>query len=597
LKTGNKILEMKIYSAGVLMMLAAISCGCKKDKLVDNTGLIKTIAATNLAGISTNKAFYKPGDEIVFTLDKALPASAKVRYKQAGTIVQSGTVTGTSWKWTAPAADFTGYMVELFDTVNGQEKIYGTIAVDVSSDPARFPRNGFLSAYGKLSDADIKTVMGSLNRYHMNYVQFQDWEYKHHEPLAGTVAKPDASWKDIANRDNYLTTVQGYITAAHGYNMKTLHYNLAYGSLNDAAADGVNEQWYLFDDATHTKKEVATLPQPPFKSDLYIMDPSNTGWQQYLAGKTNEMYQVFNFDGYQIDQLGNRDKTLYNYKGGTVDLPTAFNSFIKAMKVASPTKRLVMNAVTQYGQLQIANTPVDFLYSEVWSPNEGYKDLADIIKSNDALTGGTKKSVLAAYIDYDLASNPGYFSTAGVLFTDAVIFAHGGSHLELGEHMLGKEYFPNNNLQMRDDLKTAMISYYDFLTAYENLLRDGGTFNNPAITPGDSQTKLNNFPPQTGQVSVVGKDLGSKQVIHLINFANAASFDWRDRNGTQAAPHAVSNGRFNFTATKTVKKIWVASPDIDGGASKDVTYTQSGNTVTFTLPMLKYWDMVVVEYQ
>jgi len=588
---------MKIYSAGMLMMLAAISCGCKKDKVVDNTGLIKTATTTTLAGISTDKAFYKPGDEIVFTLDKALPASAKVRYKQAGTIVQSGTVTGKSWKWTAPATDFTGYMVELFDTVNGQEKIYGTIAVDVSSDPARFPRNAFLSAYGKLSDAGIKTVMSSLNRYHMNYVQFQDWEYKHHEPLAGTTAKPDASWKDIANRDNYLATVQGYISTAHSYNMKTLHYNLAYGSLNDAAADGVNEQWYLFDDANHTKKEVVTLPQPPFKSDLYIMDPSNTGWQQYLAGKTNEMYKVYNFDGYQIDQLGNRDKTLYNHTGGTVDLPTAFNSFIKAMKVASPTKSLVMNAVTQYGQPQIAAAPVDFLYSEVWAPNEGYKDLADIIKSNDALTGGVKKTVLAAYMDYDLAGNPGYFSTPGVLFTDAVIFAHGGSHLELGEHMLGKEYFPNNNLQMRDDLKTAMVSYYDFLTAYQNLLRDGGTFNNPAITPGDSQTKLNNFPPQTGQVSVIGKDLGNRQVIHLINFANAPSFDWRDRSGTQAAPRPISNGRFNFTAAKTVKKIWAASPDIDGGASRDVTYTQSGNTVTFTLPMLKYWDMVVVEYQ
>ncbi|SEP40492.1 glycoside hydrolase family 66 protein [Mucilaginibacter sp. OK283] len=587
---------MKKYWIGGLMMVA-ISCGCKKDGLVDNTGLIKTVTTGSLVNMSTDKAFYKPGDEVNFTLDKALPATVKVRYKQSGNIVQSVNLSGTSWKWIAPAADFTGYMVELFDGTDGKEKIYGTIAVDVSSDPARFPRNGFLSAYGKISDADIKTVISSLNRYHMNYVQFQDWEDKHHEPLAGTVTKPDASWKDIANRDNYQTTIKGYINAAHGYNMKTLHYNLAYGALNDAAADGVAESWYLFDDGSHTKKEVAALPQPMFKSDLNLMDPSNTGWQQYLAAKTNEAYQVYPFDGYQIDQLGNRDKTLYNYNGGTVDLPTAFNSFIKAMKMAMPTKALVMNAVTQYGQPQIASAPVDFLYSEVWSPNEGYKDLGDIIKSNDALTGGAKKSVLAAYMDYDLAGSPGYFNTPGVLFTDAVIFAHGGSHLELGEHMLGKEYFPNSNLQMRADLKAAMVSYYDFLTAYQNLLRDGGTFNNPSITAGDSKTTLNNFPPVKGQVSVIGKDLGSKQVIHLINFANATSLDWRDRNGTQTAPVPVTNGRFNFISAKTIKKIWVASPDIDGGASKIVTYTQSGNSVTFTLPMLKYWDMVVVEYQ
>jgi dextranase len=578
-------------------MIAGVSCGCKKDKLADNTGLIQTPAAGNLVNITTDKAFYKPGEEVNFTLDKALPATVKVRYKQSGTIVQSATVSGTGWKWTAPAADFTGYMVELFDGADSQEKIYSTIAVDVSSDPSRFPRNAFLSAYGKMSAEDIKTVMSSLNRYHMNYVQFQDWEYKHHEPLAGTVARPDATWKDIANRDNYGATVKGYIDAAHSYNMLTLHYNLAYGALNDAAADGVAENWYLFDDATHTKREIATLPQPLFKSDLNLVDPSNTGWQQYLAAKTKEAYEVYPFDGYQIDQLGNRDKTLYNYNGGTVDLPTAFNSFIKAMKLAMPDKALVMNAVTQYGQPQIAAAPVDFLYSEVWAPNEGYKDLGDIIKSNDALTGRVKKSVLAAYMDYDLAGSPGYFNTPGVLFTDAVIFAHGGSHLELGEHMLGKEYFPNNNLQMRGDLKTAMVSYYDFLTAYQNLLRDGGTFNNPAITAGDTKTRLNNFPPVTGQVSVIGRDLGTKQVIHLINFANANSFDWRDRNGTQTAPVPVTNGRFNFTSTKTIKKIWVASPDIDGGASKTLAYTTSGNSVTFTLPMLKYWDMIVVEYQ
>lgn len=205
--------------------------------------------------------------------------------------------------------------------------------------------------------------------------------------------------------------------------------------------------------------------------------------------------------------------------------------------------------------------------------------------------------LLCAYMDYDIAGSPGYFNTPGVLLTDAVIFAFGGSHLELGEHMLGKEYFPNSNLKMPDDLKAAMVSYYDFLTGYENLLRDGGSLNNPGITAGDNQLKLNFWPPQTGQVSVVGRDLGYRQVIHLINMANAKSLNWRDNSGTQSAPVNFNNPRFNFTSAKTVKRIWMASPDIDGGASKDIAFTKTGNTVTFTLPSLRYWDMVVVEYQ
>lgn len=581
------------------LMFATMSSGCAKEKIKDNTVTINTGSTTNgiAINVSTDKAAYRPGDVVTFTIDKTLPSTAMVRYKQSGTTLQDISVPGKTWTWTPPSSDFTGYMVELHGNENGKDEIYGTIAVDVSSDPARFPRNGFLSAYGQLNSIQINAVMSSLNRYHMNYIQFQDWEYEHHLPLSGTVANPDVMWKDIANRDNYFATVKAYISAAHSYNMKTLSYNLAYGALGDAAAAGVQEQWYLFVDANHSTKEVIQLPQPPFKSNIYFTDPSNTGWQQYIAAKTNEVYQVFGFDGYQIDQVGNRNKTLYNYLGTPVDLPSTFASFINAMKVSAPQKRLVMNAVTQYGQPQIAGSPVDFLYSEVWAPNEAFSDLGNIIQSNDLLGGGSKKSILAAYMDYNLAGNPGYFSTPGVVLTDAVIFALGGAHLELGDHMLGKEYFPNANLVMPDDLKKTMINYYDFLTGYENLLRDGGTFNNPIVKSSDSQLKLNNWPPQLGQVSVIGKDMGTKQVIHLINFINANSLQWRDPNGTQVKPVTITNPGFTFAATKIVKRVWVASPDINGGASTDIIYTQTGNQVSFNVPSLHYWDMVVVEYQ
>jgi len=578
-----------------VLMFATITSGCAKERIKDNTAITNNGGTTNITtvNITTDKSAYNPGDAVTFTIDQALPSTAKVRYKQLGTVLQDVSVSGKTWTWTTPAADFTGYMVELYGTENGKEVIYGTIGVDVSSDPDRFPRNGFLSAYGLLSSTQINAVMASLNRYHINYVQFQDWEYEHHQPLSGTVASPDAMWKDIANRDNYFSTVKGYIDAAHSYNMKTLSYNLAYGALSDAAAAGVQEQWYIFKDANHTNKDVCPLPTPPFKSNIYLTDPSNTGWQQYIAGKTNDVYSVFGFDGYQIAQLGDQG-TVYNYAGGVVNLPSAFGSFINAMKNSAPQKRLVMNAVAQFGQPQIAASPVDFLYTEVWSPNEAFSDLGNIIQNNDALGGVSKKSVLAAYMDYNLAGNPGYFSTPGVVLADAVIFAFGGSHLELGEHMLGKEYFPNSNLVMPDDLKKAMISYYDFLAGYENLLRDGGTFNNPAIT--SASVKLNNWPPQLGQVSVIGKDLGTKQVIHLINFTNANSLQWRDTNGTQVKPVTITNPGFTFTAAKTVKRIWMASPDINNGASADVTFTQSGGQVTFNVPSLQYWDMIVVEY-
>ncbi|MGN6180849.1 MAG: glycoside hydrolase family 66 protein [Mucilaginibacter sp.] len=593
---------MKKLNTAIYAVLLLCSFGCLKEKIKDNTGAVTKINDTvgNSGSVKVNmtidKAAYNPGETVTFTIDQSLPATAKVRYKQAGTIVQNGIVNGKSWTWATPSNDFTGYMVELFDTVKSKEVIYGAIGVDVSSDPAHFPRNGFLSAYGALSTTDMNATMATLNRYHINYIQFQDWEYEHSMPLAGTPASPDPSWKDIANRDNYMKTVQGYIALSQGYNMKTLSYNLCYGALSDAASEGISDTWYLYNDASHNKKNESDLPMPPFKSNLYILDPSNTGWQNFLAGKTQDVFQVYNFDGWQIDQLGDRG-TVYNYSGSQVDVSSTFNPFITAMRAALPQKRMVMNAVNKYGQAGIAKAPVDFLYTEVWSPNENFSDLGTILQSNDAQTNGAKRSVLAAYMDYNLANNPGFFNAPGVILTDAVIFAFGGSHLELGEHMLGKEYFPNANLTMPDDLKTAMVSYYDFLTGYENLLRDGGIINSPSVLSSDGKTKLNNWPPQQGQVSVIGRDLGNKQVIHLLNFTNANSLLWRDADGKQVKPVTIASPGFSLSTTKTVKSVWMASPDLNNGASQPLSFKQSGGSVTFTLPSLQYWDMVVVEYQ
>ena len=199
-------------------------------------------------------------------------------------------------------------------------------------------------------------------------------------------------------------------------------------------------------------------------------------------------------------------------------------------------------------------------------------------------------------MNYNLANSPGYFNTPGVLLTDAVIFAFGGSHLELGEHMLGKEYFPNNNLQIKDDLKSSLINYYDFLVAYQNLLRDGGNFNLPAVSCTNNVMSVNNWPPEMGKVAVVGKVFNDKQVLHLINFSHANSLDWRDTNGAQNIPQTKSDAMLEFITSKKVTKVWMASPDIQHGTAISLPFNQDGDKVTWKLPVLKYWDIIVIEY-
>lgn len=576
-----------------LIFTGLVLSTCTKNKTSANP-ITNGNSISNLS-LNTDKAVYNPGENVLFKINE-VPAGCTIRYRHLGTILKEEPLAASSWNWQLPIQDFNGYLVEILKKTGSEEKSLTAIGVDVSFDGIHFPRNGFVSAYGELSDDYLSTVMRNLNRYHINVVQFQDWEYKHHLPLAGTVANPLNNWNDIANRNNTMATVKQYINLAHDYNMKTLSYNLIYGALNDAAADTVSDQWYMYQDQQHLIKEIFALPKPPFKSDIYFLDPSNTGWQNYIADKTKDAYKVYNFDGYQVDQVGNRNKILYNYSGASINLETTFKPFLEAMKVKMSDKILVMNAVNQYGQqLSISQSPIDFLYTEVWAPNEGYKDLATTIQNNDSWSNNLKKTVLCAYMDYKVADNTGFFNTPGVLLTDAVIFSFGGSHLELGEHMLGKEYFPNSNLLMKDDLKNAIINYYDFLVAYENLLRDGGTFNTVSLNCTNGKMDLGAWPPQLGKVAVQGKVVGNRQIFHLINFANAAHFQWRDTNGNQTIPNTIIGSNLKTSISHPVTTVWVASPDVNYGVPQKLQFTQNGNTVSFTLPQLKYWDMVVIE--
>lgn len=199
-------------------------------------------------------------------------------------------------------------------------------------------------------------------------------------------------------------------------------------------------------------------------------------------------------------------------------------------------------------------------------------------------------------MNYAKSNNRGFVNMPGLLLTNAVIFSFGGAHLELGEHYLTNEYFPNSNLQMKAEVKKAQMYYYDFLVAYQNLLRDGGTFSTPTVASADGKLSFQSWPASQGSVAVLGKKVANREIVHLINFTDANSMEWRDTNATQKEPNLVSDIKIKITASQSVSKAWIASPDINGGVSKNIEFTQLGNEVSLTLPSLKYWDMVVLEY-
>lgn len=548
--------------------------------------------------IASDKAMYAPGEKIRFEATVGTPdASTHVRYRNGSKVVEDLPLSTTTWEWTAPAEDGRGYLVEVYRQRNDTtQQIVGTIGVDVSSDWHLYPRYGFVATFDKSkTNSVIASEMAYLNRCHINGVQFQDWHYKHHWPApVDKQGKVLSSFTDIANRMNETSVIREYIRVQHNYGMKAIFYNLAFGALDDAKSDGVKEEWYMFKDMNHSSKDSHVLPSS-WKSDIFLTNPGNTDWQAYIAQRNEEVYTNFDFDGYQIDQLGYRGDR-YTYTGQKLNFNTAYASFINAMYKAHPAKDLIMNAVSSYCAQAILQTGhMALAYNETWADEAEYNNLYQIIKANRNYSSGKAQTVFAAYMDYNRDNCT--FNIPGILLTDAVMFAIGGAHLELGDHMLCREYFPYTGVRMTDALKEEIIRYYDFATAYENYLRPVEGDQEVTLTVSDEAKKIsfNVWPPKTGKVTTFARQQNGRMVLHLLNFIGADCTSWRDMDGTMPTPRLVRNCQLNVSVSNEVKHVYLASPDYHGGALQELPFKQADGIVSFTVPTLKYWDMIIFE--
>jgi len=414
-----KSLVIKIF----ICLLTILVSTCRK---IDTSGISyipDEYGSRIQIAVKTDKAKYTQGEQVNFTVDKVLPAIL-IKYKYLNTVLFKQTLSGSTWSWLPPSNDYKGYMVELYQLIDGEEKFEGSVAVDVSSDWTKFPRYGFLSKFGDMSDTQMNKVIDNLKDYHINVLQYYDWFNKHHYPLKMDGNTPAKSWLDIAKRENYFNTVKNYIRLSKNKNIASMSYNLIYGAWEDFASDGVSKKWMLYNDTKHQDINKHDLDNNWALSDILVLNPANTLWQDYIFQKTQNVYNYLDFDGWHLDQLGNRGE-VYDYDGKLVSVDDSFAPFLEKLKHMFPNKKMVMNAVNQYGQKQILNRPVDFAYTEVWGGNDEFSDLATIIQDNNTLSSNSLNTVLAAYLDYNLANNPGIFNNSGVLLADAVIFAFG----------------------------------------------------------------------------------------------------------------------------------------------------------------------------
>ncbi len=612
---------MKTFKALLgCIMVATLVMGCDtSDVTVDNSAVqpdketgktradLGSFFSFNLNPViklSTDKVSYKPSSVVKFRLEGNLPAGARIRYSHGTDAIDDYPLSGNEWTWTVPNQDYKGYLAQVY-TIDGDKiTILGTIGVDVSSDWGRYPRYGFVSDYdGSKTPEQVSKEVATMNRLHLNGVQFYDWMYKHNVPYYGG----GDEYEDIANRKVKNSVIKDYISKFHDVGAKCMFYNLAYGSYDDGEKDGVDKKWGWYDyfptDDSKSDFKLGQrshkLRQNNWKSDIMLQNPGNYNWQQYMAYQAYHVYKNLDFDGFHIDQLGKQGDDYYDYQGNRINIEEGIGSFIKAMKESRPEKDLVMNSVSNYARHQIVGSgAVKFAYNEVWWGNEEqYDEFYRIIKANKQESGNENMAtVFAAYMDNKHPDSQKEFNPHGVLLTDAVIFALGGSHLELsGTHMLNNEYFPNNSLSMSDDLKNKMVNYYDFLVGYENYLRDGGLQFNAELTTPNYQIKA--WSPQTGAIVTYStRNHDGNNVINLLNFTGVSDLSWRDLKGTMSEPKSIDNQVFTILDYEKVTKVWVASPDYMHGAPIELKFTHEDNKLSFVVPSLKYWTMLVVEH-
>jgi len=380
--------------------------------------------------VYTDKARYNPRDTVTITVEIKNNTGADwsgtlyldIHYLEATVYstsqplsVAAGATATQTFTWTTPSTDFRGYHVE----VRAGTTDSNATAIDVSSNWTRYPRYGFVYAFtpGQTQAQSQEKIRLLAENYHINTVQFYDWMWRHEQVISRTNGIINDPWYDWAGNPISFAVIQDLVTATHNYRMAAMPYFMLYGALqNYQQVSGVNPQWGLYYDATHTNQIVFDFGDSDPNTNLWIFNPSNTNWQNHIFRQYDDAIGTVDFDGIHLDQMGNYwNTTYYDYWGNVVDLGNSFSPLINnakehvsAFAYHTPGKagkdaityNMVNGGVNAWGVNDVVrNSTVDFHYSEIWENSTTYKTIYDFVRQSRLDSGG-KAMVLAAYMNY-----------------------------------------------------------------------------------------------------------------------------------------------------------------------------------------------------
>jgi dextranase len=312
-----------------------------------------------------------------------------------------------------------------------------------------------------------------------------------------------------------------------------------------------------------------------------------------LLGEFSRILTETRFDGIHLDQYYS-PQVGYDAQGNSFPLEQSLADMINSTKDVVTAARgdkgaVIFNAVTNWPIETVAPSKEDVVYIEVWPPYTLFNELSLLIVQAQQLGGG-KPVVIAAYIDPMYKTN--------VLLNDAIIFANGGGHIELGERgdYLADAYFPRYKVPS-PELSTVLQRYYEFAIRYQDIIGPQTRSGDRAYSGRISLSRgiETNAAMTRNRVMPVVRENTGYTAISLINLLGLESGEWAKGIVEEPTPLGSTNVKISGVSSR-VAQAWFSTPDTTDFVLQPVEFTQTDDLITITIPSLKFWDLILIKW-
>ncbi|MGT2930061.1 glycoside hydrolase family 66 protein [Streptococcus dentasini] len=643
-------------------------------QVVNTRSIVASRSGNAITDLSSDKASYRPGQDVNLSVDftnttdtaQDITVYADVYYlenKIGSYKFTKNLAAGDSYAMQAgdlkiPASQFEndrGYLVKI-KVVDSQNNTLGEInrAIAYETDWTKFPRYGVVggsqdSENGVLAqDAErYRAALEKMKNMNINSYFFYDVYKSATAPFPSDDQVFEQMWTSWAPHPKIDTKViKDIVNQLHDGGAVAMLYNMILAeNANEAPVLDNAEVEYAYNanDTEFSGRKGEVMSYAPASQHYY--NPKSSRWQELIAQRMGEAMKNGGFDGWQGDTIGDNQIYDYSNKDSADDskkfwMTEGYAEFLRAIKEKLPNYYLTVNDVNGEQIQRLKDGNQDVIYNEIWPFGGGsayldgrsqteYGDLKARIDQVRSETG--KSLIVGAYMTGDEKEGARNDAEAGrplqtdaVLLTTASIAAAGGYHMSLaalansqnddgqGIGVLQNAYYPNQALKTSSELTRKNNDYQQFITAYENILRDGIENDNAIVNTYNSDNNLlsTDIKGLNGhQVWTYGKKGNNFRTVQMINLMGINS-DWKNEDGTAAkkTPDEQTNltVRYNLgdvsmeEAQRMANQTYLVSPDDWSKSnmqkvSASVETDENGEPVlVINVPKLTLWNVIYI---